>query len=237
MADLADALAEALPEVSDDGGIVAPHPLEDAYAMPSWSDRAGAAAASGAGLVGALGGGGLLPHSSPPAAAAAAGAAILVALVPSAGWILAAAATLMAMTFGEDTRVGAALVIFLAVAMPPLLVRGVAVAWSLPALAPLLGLVGLAGAFPALAGTARSPWTRGAIAACGAWWLLLAEPLLGHNLLLGLGGLPARPRFDGAASIAASEVDGQKHGARDSRQRSSTRLPAVALPAWRYNDI
>ena len=90
--------------------------------------------------------------------------------------------------------------------MPPLIVRGAAVAWSAPALAPLLGLVGLAGAFPALAGTARSAWTRGAIAACGAWWLLLAEPLLGHNLLLGLGGLPARPRFDGAASIAASEV-------------------------------
>ncbi len=204
LVDLADELAEALPVVSDDGGTVAPHPLEDAYELPGWTARA--AAAAGAGLLVALAVGGLLPHSSLPAAAAAAGAAILVALVPSAGWILAAAATLMAMTFGEDTRVGAALVIFLAVAMPPLLVRGAAVAWSAPALAPLLGLVGLAGAFPALAGSARSPWTRGAIAACGAWWLLLAEPLLGHNLLLGLGGLPARPRFDGAASIAASEV-------------------------------
>ena len=137
LVDLADALAEALPVVSDDGGTVAPHPLEDAYELPSWTARA--AAAAGAGLLVALAVGGLLPHSSLPAAAAAAGAAILVALVPSAGWILAAAATLMAMTFGEDTRVGAALVIFLAVAMPPLLVRGAAVAWSAPALAPLLG--------------------------------------------------------------------------------------------------
>ena len=90
--------------------------------------------------------------------------------------------------------------------LPPLLIRGAAIAWSAPALAPLLGIVGLAGAFPALAGTARSAWARGAIAACGAWWLLLAEPLLGHNLLLGVGGLPDRPHFDGAASVTASEV-------------------------------
>ena len=98
LVDLADELAEALPVVSDDGGTVAPHPLEDAYELPSWTARA--AAATGAGLLVALAVGGLLPHSSLPAAAAAAGAAILVALVPSAGWILAAGATLMAMTFG-----------------------------------------------------------------------------------------------------------------------------------------
>ena len=113
----------------------------------------------------------------------------------------------MAMTFGEDTRVGAALVIFLAVAHAAAdraRRRGRLVGARAGAAARASS--GLAGAFPALAGTARSAWTRGAIAACGAWWLLLAEPLLGHNLLLGLGGLPARPRFDGAASIAASEV-------------------------------
>jgi hypothetical protein len=150
--------------------------------------------------------GGLLPDSSLPAAGAGIGAAILVALVPGGGWILVVAATLVAMTFGSSPRVGAALIVFLAVALPPLLIRGAAIAWSAPALAPLLGIVGLAGAFPALAGTARSAWTRAGIAACGAWWLLLAEPLLGHNLLLGVPGLPERPRFDGAASVAASQV-------------------------------
>ena len=82
LADLADALAEALPEVSDDGGIVAPHPLEDAYAMPSWSARAVAAAAAGALVLCALVG--LLPDSSLPAFAAAAAAALLVALLPGA---------------------------------------------------------------------------------------------------------------------------------------------------------
>ena len=65
------------------------------------------------------------------------------------------------MTFGTEPRVGAALVVFLAVALPPLLLRTAPLAWSAPALAPLLGLIGLAGAFPALAGTARSAWTRG----------------------------------------------------------------------------
>jgi eukaryotic-like serine/threonine-protein kinase len=201
--DLADALAEALPVVSDDGGTVAPHPLEDAYELPTWSARA--AAAVGTGLLVAFALAGLLPDSSLPAVGAALGAAILVALVPSGGWLLAAAATLAAMTFGTDPRVGAALVVFFAVALPPIALRGAALTWSAPALAPALGIVGLAGAFPALAGMARSAWTRGALGAIGLWWLLLAESLLGHNLLFGLP-LPDRASFDGAASLTASEV-------------------------------
>ena len=52
-------------------------------------------------------------------------------------------------------------------------------AWSVPALAPLLGLATLAGAYPALAGQARGPLTRAALGALGAWWALLAAPLLG----------------------------------------------------------
>ena len=202
--DLADALAEALPDVSDDGGTVAPHPLEDAYELPPWSARA--AAAVGTGLLVGLALAGLLPDSSLPAVGAGLGAAILVALVPGGGWILAATATLVCMTLGSSPRVGAALIVFLAVVLPPLLIRGAAIAWSAPALAPLLGLVGLAGAFPALAGTARSAWVRGGVAACGAWWLLLAEPLLGHTLLLGVPGLPERSNFDGAASVTAEVI-------------------------------
>jgi hypothetical protein len=202
--DLADALAEALPEVSDEGGTVAPHPLEDAYELPNWSARA--AAAVGAGLLVAVALAGLLPHSSLPAVGAGIGTAILVGLVPSGGWILAATATLIAMTFGTEPRVGAALIVLLAVVMPPLLIRGAATTWSAPALAPLLGIVGLAGAFPALAGTARSAWVRGALGACGAWWLLLGEAMLGHDLLFGVPGLPELARWDGAPSIAADEI-------------------------------
>jgi eukaryotic-like serine/threonine-protein kinase len=202
--DLADALAEALPDVSDEGGTVTPHPLEDVYELPPWGARV--AAAVGTGLLVALALAGLLPDSSLPAVGAGLGAAILVALVPGLGWVMAASATLICMTFGSSPRVGAALLVFVAVLLPPLLVRGAAIAWSVPALAPLLGIVGLAGAFPALAGTARSAWTRGGVGACGACWLLLAEPLLGHNLLLGVPGLPERAHFDGAASVAASNV-------------------------------
>ena len=146
LADLADALAETLPDVSDEGGTVAPHPLEDAYAMPSWSARAAAAAAAGALVLCALAG--LLPDSSLPALGAAAAAALLVALLPGGGWVVAAAATLGAMTFGTEPRVGAALVVFLAVALPPLALRTAPLAWSAPAAAPALGLIGLAGAYP-----------------------------------------------------------------------------------------
>src|SRR5215217_9091765 len=98
LVDLADELAEALPVVSDDGGTVAPHPLEQAYELPSWGARAAAATATGALVLAALAG--LLPHSSLPAVGAALAAAVLVALLPGGGWLLAAAATLGAMTFG-----------------------------------------------------------------------------------------------------------------------------------------
>src|SRR4051794_27192320 len=203
LVELADALAEALPAVSDDGGTVAPHPLEEAYEIPSWGARPAAAAAAGALVLAALAG--LLPHSSLPAVGATAAAALLVALLPGGGWLVAAVATLGAMTFGTEPRVGAALLVFLAVAVVPLALRAVPLAWSAPAGAPLLGLIGLAGAFPAMAGTARSAWTRLALGATALWWTLLAEALLGRHLLFGLD-TPPRAGWDGAPSIAATEV-------------------------------
>jgi len=207
LADLADALAEALPVVSDDGGTVAPHPLEGAYELPFWGARAAAAAATGALVLAALAG--LLPDSSLPAVGAAVAAALLVVLLPGGGWLLAGAATLGAMVFGAEPRVGAALLVFLAVGLSPLALRAVPLAWSAPAAAPVLGLLGLAGAFPALAGTARSATVRAGLGAMGLWWLLLAEPLLGRDLLFGLDRvLPPRPGWDGAPSIAASDVVG-----------------------------
>jgi len=205
LADLADALAEALTAVSDEGGTIAPHPLERAAELPSWGTRAAAALATGGLVLAAMAG--LLPHSSLPGIAAAAAAALLVALLPGGGWLVAAAGTLGAMVFGADPRVGAAMLVLLAVVAPPLALRASPAAWSAPAAAPALGLLGLAGAFPALAGTARRAWTRAALGACAAWWIVLAEPLLGRDLLFGLGGeLPARARWGGAAGLTASEV-------------------------------
>src|SRR3954452_18406268 len=142
LADLADALAEALPAVSDDGGTVAPHPLEEAYEIQSWGARADAAAAAGALVLAALAG--LLPHSSLPAVGAAAGTALLVALLPGGGWLVAAVVTLGVMTFGTEPRVGAALLVFVAVAVVPLALRAASSALSAPAGAAVLGLIGLA---------------------------------------------------------------------------------------------
>jgi hypothetical protein len=64
-----------------------------------------------------------------------------------------------------------------AVAVPPLLLRRRGLLWSVPAAAPVLGLAGLAGAFPAVAGAVRGPWARAALGAAGLWWLTLAEAL------------------------------------------------------------
>jgi hypothetical protein len=186
LSELADELAESLPEVSDEGGgFVAPHRIERAYALPRGTDRLLAAALAGGLAAAALAwlGQPVLP---------ALGAAAAVAVLPRIGWLLAAVATLGVIA---AERPGAALLVAAALAPVPLLLYRRGTAWSLPALAPLLGLAGLAGAFPALAGQAKGAVTRAALGALGAWWALLAAPLLGRETL---GGVP----LDAGASPA-----------------------------------
>jgi hypothetical protein len=105
---------------------------------------------------------------------------------------------------------GAALL--LCAAALPLLVllpRRVGLGRLAAALAPLLGLAGLAGAFPALAGQRARLGERAALAALGYWWLLLAAPLLDRNLWLGAPiGAPARAVWEGSLSSAATHVIG-----------------------------
>ncbi len=81
--------------------------------------------------------------------------------------------------------------------------------WLAAGLAPALGVVGLAGAFPALAGQ-RAGWrARGALAALGFWWLALAEPLLARRLWLGpSGGTPPRAVWEASFGKAAAHVVG-----------------------------
>src|SRR6185503_16010420 len=100
------------------------------------------------------------------------------------GWLLAAAGGVA--IAGEPGLAAAMLAASPAPLPPP------GLAWSGPAAAPLLGLPGLAGAYPAIAGSARRAWTRAALGAAGLWWLLLAEPLLERDLALGTpaGDLP-----------------------------------------------
>ncbi len=83
--------------------------------------------------------------------------------------------------------------------------QGGSSAWVLCALAPALGAVGLAGAFPAIAGQPRRWRMRAAYAAVGYWWLELAEPLLARRLWLGpAAGTPARANWE--ASLNATTV-------------------------------
>jgi hypothetical protein len=77
------------------------------------------------------------------------------------------------------------------------------------ALAPVLGVIGLAGAFPAIAGQSRAWRQRVSLAALGYWWLTLAEPLLGRRLWLGEPlGTPARAVWEGSLASTAGHVIG-----------------------------
>jgi eukaryotic-like serine/threonine-protein kinase len=87
--------------------------------------------------------------------------------------------------------------------------RRPSLAWAAAVLAPLLGTVGLAGAFPALAGQARRWHERAALGALGYWWLTLAEPLLARRLWLGPpAGGPSRAAWEGSPTLAADHVVG-----------------------------
>jgi hypothetical protein len=185
LAEFTEALKDTLEDVSDQGGTVPPQSV----AAPRWVLRLGAGLAAG-GLAAAV-----LAAAGEPVTAAAA-VAVVVALVPRLGWLAAAAGALVVWPDG-------AALIAAGVAVPPLLLRRSGLAWSVPAAAPLLGLAGVAGAYPAIAGAARSAWTRAALGATGLWWLLLAEPLLDRDLALATAPGDAGPVLEALARSGA----------------------------------
>jgi hypothetical protein len=100
-------------------------------------------------------------------------------------------------------RPGVALLALAAAAPLVALPRRTGPGWLACLLAPVLGLVGLAGAFPALAGQAPRWRERAALGALGYWWLVLAEPLIGRRLWLGPpAGAPARSAWEGSLGSA-----------------------------------
>ena len=125
--------------------------------------------------------------------------------LPRAVWIGLAAA---AVTWqGAAGRPGAALVLALALAPLVVLARRADVAWLAAALAPILGVVRLAGAFPAIAGQGRGWRLRAMLGALGYWWLVLAEPLLGRHLWLGQpAGAPPHGQWETSLHDAAVHV-------------------------------
>ncbi len=106
---------------------------------------------------------------------------VLVAALPRIGWLaltvaLAAAAAL-------QHRPGGALLMLIAALIPVLLLPRGGTSWPLPATATALGLIALAGAWPALAARITTgAWRRAALAATGWLWLVLAASLTGADL-------------------------------------------------------
>jgi serine/threonine protein kinase len=146
----------------------------------------------------------LAPSPVPPTAAALLAAALVLAL-PRIGWLSVTAALAgAALTQG---RPGAALVLTIAALVPAALLPRRGTAWALAAAAPALGLVGLAGAWPALAGRAwGNAWRRAVLALTGWVWLALAGPLASSDLYARRpAGAPAPDVW--TASLAVSTHD------------------------------
>jgi hypothetical protein len=133
-------------------------------------------------------------------------AAAVVGLLPRVGW-LATALILLGWLAGEASLTGAALVIACGLAPIPLLLPLRGRAWSVPFAAPLLGVALLAGAYPALAGQARTLWRRAALGALGFWLLVLAEPLADRTLFYGsVRGTAPAGGWEGSLHDAAGHV-------------------------------
>ena len=223
-AELREELRAAEPLLDDDGGLVEPGTLEQvrlgarraagvlgrgrpagSSRVPPGVGRIGAGLAAGALVLLALN---ALGPEAPGFRLVAAGlAAAVVAALPRAGWVAAAAGTCLWLASPAADRPGTALLLAAALAPVPLLLPRAGRLWSLPVLAPLLGLAGLAAAFPALAALAPTAWRRAGLAAGGFLWLLTAEVLTGRSLLFGApeGVLP-RAEWQGSLTGAAADA-------------------------------
>jgi len=201
--ELAQALEECLPDVSDEGGRLPQLPVERRRLRGAGRLAAALAAAALTCVAAAL------SPSVPPAAPVALGAigAAVVLIAPRLGWLAGAGATIGWLAFASPSLAGVALVVVLAAALVPLLLWRHGRSWSAPAIAPLLGAATLAGAFPALAGQARDWRRRFALAALGYWWLSLAEAVAHARLYLGAPA-SASPvdRWSNAPGVAVTHV-------------------------------
>jgi hypothetical protein len=133
------------------------------------------------------------PHSGIAIVVSASLALLAVVVAPRAAWLALAVAACCALALAG--RSGAAILLLCALAPTPLLLAGDAWLWSMAGLAPALGLIGLAPAFPAVAArlSARSARSRVALALAGFWWTAILEAISTHPLLLGVPA-SARPR-------------------------------------------
>jgi hypothetical protein len=197
-------LTRVRPVVSDDK----PAPVDDSEPEAAgrndrvWVSRGLGALGAGASAAW-LSAHALAPAPLPPAAAALICAAMTL-LLPRIGWLaltLAAAGLTAAQGHG-----GLALLILPAALSAVVLIPWRPTSWPLPAGATALGLIGLAGAWPAVAGWASSVWRRAALGAAGWIWLALVSAIAGRGLYL--NWLPATPAtgWEGSIHAAARQV-------------------------------
>jgi eukaryotic-like serine/threonine-protein kinase len=110
---------------------------------------------------------------------------LVVLALPRIGWLALALALAVAAVARHHP--GGAIVIVIAAVIPVLLMPRRGTAWPLAVGAPLLGIIGLAGAWPAVAARAGAGvWRRAALGATGYLWLALISPLAGTGLYMKL---------------------------------------------------
>ena len=190
-------LAAAADGLSEAGGLVEPRTLQRVGLTPRMHERrrrlaapepTGAVQRAFAGLAaGALVEAALQLATHPPreSLAVAAGVAIAVALLPRLAWLVAAAGLIVWLTTPGVDLAGVALMALLAVVVVPLALPRAGRLWSVAAVAPLLGAIGLAPAFVALAALAGSWARRAGLAIAGFVWLVVAELVSDRRLLFG----------------------------------------------------
>jgi hypothetical protein len=214
------ALADAEPDLSDEGGLVEPATLVR-FGLTSADDRtlvqrlarsgstlpARLAAGTAAGVLMLVALDTLGPEPPVSSLAAAAATAVATALLPRLGWLAAAAFLVGWLASPGADREGTALVLAAGLAPVPFVLPRAGALWTAPALAPLLGVVALAPLFVALAGLCSTGWRRAGLAAAGFWWLLIGEVLSGDALLFGTAdGTAARADWEGSVRDAASDA-------------------------------
>jgi hypothetical protein len=218
--ELRSALGAAESDLSDEGGLVEPATLER-FGLTSASDRtlvqriAQPHSSVPGRLAAGVAAGGLMLAAletlgpEPPASSlgAAAVTAIATVLLPRVAWLVAAACLVGWLASPGADREGTALVLAAALAPVPFLLPRAGLLWSVPALAPLLGVIALAPLYVAAAGLCSTAWRRAGLAAAGFWWLLLAEVLTGEALLFGLAdGTAARAEWEDSFRAAATDA-------------------------------
>lgn len=127
-----------------------------------------AAAALGAWLAHRVPGASVLP---PALTACLAG--LVIAALPRVGWLALTAFLAAGLVTNSDA--GGAVLLVAGALVPVVLMPFDGPLWPLSAAAPALGVLGLAGAWPAFAAFAGSPWRRAALAVTGWLWLALAR--------------------------------------------------------------